>query len=337
VATREIVTVERVEGTMRVNRRFLYWGVFLVAIGGVLVATDLGGLDTGVIADGLRLWPLALVAIGAGIVLRRTRFSLSGGLLAAAAPGLVLGGGFAVLPRLPLDCGGSSTTAATSALQQGTFDGAAAISIAANCGTLVVTTAPGNGWQFVDGSNPGRAAVVTATPQSLSIEAGRRDGFRFNDTGHEDWQVALPTSALDNLSFTVNAGQGRIGLAGAQIGHLGVTANAAETSIDLSSAAALASLTGQINAGLLAFHLPSAIDTSGSLVVNAGELQVCFASDLGVRIHHTGALSALTVGGHAAAGSDWESPDYASATHHADLDVEVNLGAVAVNPIGGCK
>ena len=77
---------------MRVNRRFLYWGVFLVALGGVLVVVDLGAIAPAVIVDVLRLWPLALVAIGLGLVLRRTRFSVPGGMLAAAAPGLLLGG-----------------------------------------------------------------------------------------------------------------------------------------------------------------------------------------------------------------------------------------------------
>ena len=47
---------------MRVNRRFLYWGLVLVAIGGVLVASDLGAIDTATLADVLRLWPLAIVA-----------------------------------------------------------------------------------------------------------------------------------------------------------------------------------------------------------------------------------------------------------------------------------
>ena len=36
-------------------------------------------------------------------------------------------------------------------------------------------------------------------------------------------------------------------------------------------------------------------------------------------------------------GEDWQSPNYASATHRADLTVNVNLGNVEINPIGGCK
>ena len=92
---------------MRINRRLLYWGVFFAAIGGVLVAVDVRAVDTTTIADALRLWPLAIVAIGLGLVLRRTCLSVPGGMLAAAVPGLLLGGGFALAPRIAVDCGAS--------------------------------------------------------------------------------------------------------------------------------------------------------------------------------------------------------------------------------------
>ena len=89
---------------MRVNRRFLNWGVFLVAIGGVLVVADLAAVDSATIADALALWPLAIIAIGVGLILRRTRFNVAGGMLAAAIPGLAArrgaGRGAALLGRL---------------------------------------------------------------------------------------------------------------------------------------------------------------------------------------------------------------------------------------------
>src|SRR6185312_8841370 len=122
---------------MRVNRRFLSWGVFLVALGGVLVAVDLQAVSTTTIVDALRLWPLAVIAVGLGLVLRRTRFSLPAGLLAAAVPGLVLGGAFAVAPRIAADCGVglSSPTVET---QQGSFLGPARIDVETGCGALVI-------------------------------------------------------------------------------------------------------------------------------------------------------------------------------------------------------
>ena len=90
---------------MRVNRRFLFWGVLLVAIGGVLVAADLGAIDTSILADVIRLWPLAIIAIGVSVILRRTTFSLPAILAAALIPGLVVGAAFAVAPRFAGACG----------------------------------------------------------------------------------------------------------------------------------------------------------------------------------------------------------------------------------------
>ncbi|MFL5755940.1 MAG: hypothetical protein ACJ77N_06525 [Chloroflexota bacterium] len=96
---------------MRVNRRFLFSGVFLVAVGGVLVAVDLGAIDPANLEQVLLLWPVAVLAIGVGIVSRRTQLGLPAGMVAAAAPGLLLGGALAVGPRLAADCGGRGDVA----------------------------------------------------------------------------------------------------------------------------------------------------------------------------------------------------------------------------------
>ena len=69
--------------------------------------------------------------------------------------------------------------------------------------------------------------------------------------------------------------------------------------------------------------LPADADVSGSLKANAGELQVCVPNGLGVRIQRSGALSGFRPGPFACVGEAWESPDYASAAHHADLTIHV--------------
>jgi hypothetical protein len=319
---------------MRVNRRFLYLGVFLAAIGGVLVAVDVRAVDTTIIADALRLWPFAFVAIGLGLVLRRTRLSVPGGMLAAAVPGLLLGGGFALAPRIAVDCGAGGA-ASTFETREGAFDGPARVSVASGCGSLVVTTAPGNGWQFEAANTKSRTPNIDASASELSIDAGGHDGWHWFDRGRDTWQLTLPTSEIGELSLVVNAGEGQIGLPGAQIGHLDLTTNAAQTTVDLSEAS-VESLSGTVNAGMLSFILPDA-DIVGSMEVNAGALRVCVPSGLGLRVHHTGELSRVRVNGLQQSGSDWQSPGYASATYHADLNVNVNLGTVEINPIGGCK
>ena len=320
---------------MRVNRRFLYWGVFLVAMGGVLVAADIRNGDTAIIADALRFWPLAIVAIGLGLVLRRTRFSLPAGMLAAAVPGLVLGGSFVLAPRVAIDCG-SGGAPSNVATREGTFDGPARISVTTGCGNFVVETAPGSGWRLDAGNTGSRTPTIEASGRSLSIDAGKPDGWHWFDAGRDAWRLTLPTGAIDDLSLMVNAGESQITLPGTQIGRLDITANAAQMTVDL-SAAAVASLSGTVNAGLLSFHLPANADIVGSMEVNAGALQVCVPSGLGLHVHHVGALSGISVNGLQQNGADWTSPDYASTAHHADLNVNVNLGNVEINPIGGCK
>jgi Domain of unknown function (DUF5668) len=320
---------------MRVNRRLLYWGVFFVAIGGVLVASNLRGIDASTIADALRLWPLAIIAIGVGLVLRRTQFSLPGGMLAAAVPGLVLGGVFAVTPNLAAFCRDDQepTTVATS---QGTFDGPARISLTASCGLVNVGTAPGSNWELQAGNSPNRMPTISASARTLSIDAGGGDTWHRFDAGIDTWRLTLPTTAIDDLSIEVNAGEGRINLPGAQIGRLEVTTNAGQTTVDLSEAS-VARLAGEVNAGQLTFRLPAAADVIGTLDVNAGELQVCVPAGIGLRVRHDGALSGISINGLQQSGTDWQSQDYASADHRADLTVDVNLGNVKINPIGGCK
>jgi hypothetical protein len=321
--------------SMRVNRRFLYWGVFFVAIGGVLVATQISGLDSASIVEALRLWPLAIVAIGIGIVLRRTRFSLPAGMLAAAVPGLILGGGFALAPRIAADCGASGEPSAV-ATREGTFDGPARISVTAGCGSLELTSAPGGAWRFDAGDTSARAPIINASARTLSINGGGGFGWRRFGLDRDTWRLTLPTTAIEDLSVVMNAGESRIGLPGAQIGHLDVTTNAGRTIVDLSGAS-VASLSGSVNAGMLSFRLPATTDVVASMEVNAGALEVCVPSELGLRVRHTGALNGISVNGLHQTGADWQSPNYTSTTHRADLNVDVNVGDVEINPIGGCK
>jgi len=320
---------------MRINRRFLYWGVFLVAIGVVLVAADLNGVDDTTLADWLRLWPLAILAIGVGIVLRRTRFSVAGGMLAAAVPGLVLGGAFAIGPQFAIDCGGVAEPTAF-VTREGTFDGPARIDVATGCGSIEVTTAPGAGWKLDAGNTTDRTATVDASGTRLSIDSGRRHGWFGDGAGRDVWRLTLPTSPIDDLSLIVNAGEGDVDLAGAQLGRLDLTTNAGETTVDLAQAA-IASLSGTVNAGKLSIDLPANADVTGSMVVNAGAMALCVPSGTGLRVHQAGVLGSISYSGLDQSDGDWQSPDYASAAHRTDLTVTVNIGNVDINPTGGCK
>jgi hypothetical protein len=319
---------------MRVNRRFLYWGIFLVALGGVLVATDLSAVDTTTLTDALRLWPLAIIAVGLSLVLRKTRFSVPGLLLGAALPGLLVGGVLAVAPRFVGDCGrpGEPANVATT---QGAFDGPATVSIRIACGSLNARTVPGNGWQIDAGNTSGRTRRIDATARSLSVD-GTSDEGNVLEAGRDTWNLALPTSDLETVSLVVFAGQARVDLPDARIQRLLLTANAGEITVD-ASAASVAELTAVVNVGSMSFRLPAAGDLVGSFRVGAGEVRICAPPGLGLRVTSNGTAERVTVNGLQQHGSEWQSPAYASATHRADLRISATFGAVEIDPIGGCK
>jgi hypothetical protein len=319
---------------MRVNRGFLFWGVLLLAIGGVLVAADLRVVDTPTLLDALRLWPLAAVAIGLSLVVRRTRMSLPGLLLAAAVPGLVLGAGLAVAPRFVGDCG-TRGELANRATRQGTFDGPATVLVRSVCGSLNVKTAPGSGWQFEARNTAGRTPNVDSSARSLSIDETGDHGWTFLDGGRDAWDVTLPTGDLERLSLSVFAGHGQIDLSGARMKRLALTVNAAEMVVD-ASAASVAEVSAVINVGSLSIRLPAASDLEGSLKVGAGQLRICAQPGLGLRVTSKGVSERVRVNGLQQSASEWQSPGYASATHHADLSVSATFGAVDIDPIGGC-
>jgi hypothetical protein len=316
---------------MRVNRTLLYAGIFLVAIGGVVVAVDLGVVDEQNLADALGLWPLAVITLGIGLVLRRTRASLSGGMLAAAVPGLLLGSAFAVAPRFAELCGGGDSPAGVVA-RQGTFDGPASVSVTTDCGSLIATTAPGSGWQLDVQDGGDRLPNVDASTRSLAIASTGHTWWP--NAGRDRWDLTLPTSAID-LSVGVNAGRGDIDLSGAQIGQLSVSGNASDVFVDASTAS-VTSLTGKVNFGALSIRLPTG-DLSGSLRVNAGMVKVCAPPELGLLVISKGDAEEVRVAGVHQDGSAWQSANYTSAEHRADLLVHVDLGAVEINPIGGCR
>ena len=320
---------------MAINRRFLYAGLFLVALGGVLVLVDLAAVDTAAVAVVLRLWPLALVALGAGIVLRRSRYALIAGVLAAMVPGLVLGGGLAVAPRYSVACG-QHAVPSNPETQRGTFSGPATVELQANCGSLAIGTQPGSAWQLTTSNTAGRTPIATATERTLQVISDGHDGWDLGDSSRDAWTLALPTTQLDRLALRVNAGQASVALPGATVGSLVITGNAADVSVDATQAA-IANLDATLNLGRLSIRLPAAGLQAGAIRVGAGQLLLCVPFGLGMHVEFTGTPRDVRVNGLQTDGSTWENEGYATASSRADLRVRVNFGAVAINPIGGCK
>ena len=317
--------------TLAINRRFLYTGLFLVAIGGVLVTVDLLAIGSSTLSSALRLWPVALVAIGAAIVLRRSRYALVAGTMAAMVPGLVLGGGLALAPRHGLDCAADGASAETST-QQGTFTGPAGVQVDSSCGSISIGTQPGSDWQLTS-SVASRQPDVEFANGLLQVASTGADWF---DGGRDTWQLTLPTTTpLEHLRVTVDAGRASLALPDANIGNLILTGTGAEIVADASSAK-LVQLDGSIDFGRMSIRLPEQTSLSGAIHVGAGMLELCAPPGSLLLADFAGTPREVRVNGLRTDASEWQS-DNALSPYRIELRIKVNFGTVAINPIGGCK
>jgi hypothetical protein len=333
---------------MRINRKFLYGGVFLLALGAVLVAADLRVLDLAAVQDAMRLWPIVVIVIGVAIVVRRSPAALPAGLLAAAVPGLVLGGAIAVGPRFVVDCApaGSSSPAAVT---EGPLPSPRDVSLRAHCGSLVVTTSTGQtGWELSVNENAGPAPLVVAADGSFIFDAtGILGGGPWGDWSLDDglpsrWQLVLPSGDLGSLAATVQATQTSIDLANARVASLDLTTTASDVELDLSGA-----LVGDVNIvssfGQVTLYVPSGSDLTGNLKVTGGRLVICTnrmnpLDPIGLRVSGRGFAAGVRARGTQESRRSYESQGYARASHHADLDVNASFGSIDIDPfVGGCK
>jgi hypothetical protein len=146
----------------------------------------------------------------------------------------------------------------------------------------------------------------------------------------------LPTSSLEGVGVTVNAGRATVALPGANLGYLRLTGNGAEIVADASSAT-IGELDGSLDFGEMKIQLPQHGSYSGAIRVNVGVLRLCVPFGLGVHVDFAGSAREVRVNGLRTEASSWENEGYEQAANKADLSVKVNFGSVLINPIGGCK
>src|SRR5215213_9943555 len=92
---------------MRIDGRLLGFGLFLLTVGGVILAVRQGIVDEAVAKRAWTLWPLILVGVGLSVALARRPAAVVGGLLLAVTFGAMVGGVAATgAAGLPAFCSG---------------------------------------------------------------------------------------------------------------------------------------------------------------------------------------------------------------------------------------
>jgi hypothetical protein len=321
---------------MTVRRGPLYVGVFLLAAGGVTLAVAGGLLDRTAVANTVAtLWPLAVIAIGVGLVLRRSPAALAAGLVAALIPGLALGATVVAAPAMPIACTEAAAPVGAAVVRDGAFAGTATVDLSVNCGELDLATQPGNAWHVEARDGTERRTDIEAGPSRLALDAERGRGRWGFGAGPVAWDVVLPTGSTLDLATHVNAGSARLDLAAARLGDVDLEVNAGDLRVDLTGAT-LARLDLGVNAGSASIVLP-ADSFEGDLEANAGSLALCAPDQLGLRVRSTANLGSVDMNGLVQRGGAWETPGYATASSRADLTIDASVGSVTINPVGGCK
>jgi hypothetical protein len=321
------------ESILMINRTALFVGVSL-AVAGTVMLVGLADTTAGdAISQVLRLWPLAIIALGVGLLVRRTRFAVIGTVLAASTAGLLLGGVVVAAPNVDAMCGDGGASSA--APRSGILVGRASATLELDCGDLTVAMADGTAWALQTRSGTA-APIVEATNDALVVRSVREDWYRSFHQEGDDWQVSLPRDIVLDLATELNAGRGSLDLSGAAIGALELDVNAGEARLDLTTAT-VESIDVEVNAGAATVLLPARADLVGELEVAAGAIEICVPPGLGVRVQGDAEFGDTTFNGLVRVGDAWETPGRSTATHHADLSVSAQAGSVVVNPAGGCK
>ena len=325
---------------MHIRRGFLGWGVFLILVGAVPLAVRSGYLSEDQVGQLWTLWPLILVGIGVGLILSRTRFDFLGGLIVAATFGLMLGGLLATGIGT-LSTGACGPTGGSTAFpsRDGTLAASGSVDVQADCGTVTIAAAPGNGWRVEGQDDDGTGPSIQASGTTLRVRPNSEGAKPFWPFGQRDtWHITVPQAVTTDVDLQLNAGEATIDLSGALVGQFGLQLNAGSATVDLTTAEAVQHIDVQLNAGSVGITLPH-VSTTGTIHANAGAVRLCSQPGVGLKLH-TGEsiVASYDYAGHGLVqnGSTWTSPDFDSAAQKIELQTEANAGSFVLDPEDGC-
>ncbi|HET7702030.1 MAG TPA: hypothetical protein VFK35_01410 [Candidatus Limnocylindrales bacterium] len=316
---------------MRVRRGLLFWGLFLIPLGGISLLVRAGIVGADQLSGAWRLWPLILIAIGLAIVLGRVRTTV----LATAIVAIVAGSiGGAVLAGGPIwfgDCAIAGSSADQRLERTGQLEVGAAIRLDLRCGSVAVTTETGSDWR-IDAVYRKTAPIIDATTSRLAVRAPDDRAEQ-----HQQWRIDLPAAMIGTMAVNASAASATVDLPGAHVAELVADVNAGDLRID-ASAGSLDEVDLTMNAGRIRLAL-GATAIRGRLSINAGAIDLCVPDGMSLRFQVNDQLTfAHNLGsrGLTRSGNTWrlDAPGGAQAV---DLSIEGNAASLTLNPGGGCR
>lgn len=323
------------------SRTLLNWGIFFIVLGAIPLAVMWGVIDPGAAQGLLRLWPLILIGIGVGLLLRLTPAAPIGGVVVAATAGMLggalLAGGFAGFGGTC--AGGTADGEVTTRAGQFTGSGTS-VEMELTCVALTVERGAGTAWAVEARHASGSPPQIDESASGLRLRTGQGTFvFPFGGDSRRDWRVTLPADSRLGMGLTLNASQGDVVIGGGELDSVSGTLNASDVRIDMSAAGTSAqSVNFTLNASSGAVSLPPE-SVSGNMTLNASSLEMCVAPEVGLRIQYNDTLSSdnFAAAGMRRNGDAWEDDAYGTAAQRIDLHVSSNVSSINISRAGGCE
>ncbi len=319
---------------MRIRRGLLFWGLFLIPIGGITLLVRAGVVDADRLSEAWRLWPLILVGIGLAILLGRSRravvMTAVVALVLRSLGGVALASGHLWIGALS-DCTVASGPTDKQLERSGTFDGAAAVRLDLRCGSLALATSPATEWKLA-AAYRGPAPVVDAAGGRLDVRVPGGSSDR-----RSDWTVGLPEASVGSLTLTANAATVTLALPGSHLTSLDAAMNAGDLRLD-AAGGAIDAIDLSMNAGRIRLAAGSAA-LSGDVSVNAGAFDLCVPKGIRLRFHVTDQLTFannLGARGLTRTGDTW-TRERTNGGPLIDLSIGGSAASFSLDPDGGCR
>lgn len=316
---------------MRVRRGLLFWGLLLIPLGAIPLIVRAGQLDASRLIDAWKLWPLIVIGAGMLILFSRTRLGIVGLIVMALTLGTIGGAALASgsfwLGAIG-SCGiGDETNAQVD--RDGTFSAKAQVSLNLDCGSIDFRAGSDPGWT-VHAAYRGEPPTIDATGTTLDVKTSSGTDRR------QDWTIRTPAETLGSLALQANAATSTVDLGSASLDQLQTDVNAGDVRV-IAGSAGVKSLDMTMNAGRMRLTLGGG-NTSGTVSVNAGNVDICVPPTSGLRLDVEDQLTFatnLSSRGLDHAGTIWTRPAQGDAGT-IDLHVEGNAAVFNLDPNGGC-
>jgi hypothetical protein len=223
---------------------------------------------------------------------------------------------------------GFNSTADRTLDKTGAFEAAADVRLDLNCGTINLRPSDGSGWS-VHATYHGDPPTVDGSSDSLDV-ASPDHGDRT-----QNWTIDVPPSQLRVLEITANAATTTADVGAAHLDELRGDLNAGDARVRAGEAT-LGRVELQMNAGRIRLTLGSG-ETTGSLSVNAGAIDLCVPPSSGLRLTVEEQLTFVTNLSQrdlTHEGNVWTRPSNGGGT--IELSVSGNAAAFNLDPNGGC-